>query len=357
MWVAWATTAAALAGDARLAAAESLAGDYLHFQYDFHGEDWQYGQCSSRERQSPVDFASGWSKAPEKTVYFDYAPVTEFIFANNGHGVAADFAAQGMGGLVWDATLPQQQGYYTLLSVNIHAQSEHTFRGKRTALEVHLVHKLAGGGALVVVAVPIEAGGAALAAFEDPPPKWTRRLTHNATDLNALLEGGVFFAYDGSLTVPPCAETVVWLVRREPVLATQKAVAALTDAILETTSGFGNFRATLPLRDRRVQIVAGMRGKPPANVSYAPPPRERKEVFEAARVAREAERATQGANAAVRFLDNKLRRAATGNLYPVQDTPAEAPQAPLAARAAAVAASTLRSMEDEIGRHVQGVIA
>merc|ERR1719487_1680462 len=52
-------------------------------------------------------------------------------------------------------------------------------------------------------------------------------------DLNSLIAGGTYFEYAGSLTAPPCAEVATWLVRREPLLASDQQVAMLHNNIME----------------------------------------------------------------------------------------------------------------------------
>merc|ERR1719399_1489290 len=223
--------------------------------------------------------------------------------------------------------LPSGAGYYNILSVNFHAQSEHTFRGKRYPLELHLVHKLAGGSALLVVAVMVEEGPPGLLqAFADAPMAYHRDLRRNATDFNKMLAGGTYFRYYGSMTVPPCQESVTWMVRREPLTASADVIASISKGILSGTSGFGNFRAAFDAGDREIKILKGMRGKPPVPVK---------------------------ANAPVHYLDAKLVRASRAHLAVMGELGPEAPQAPVAAEAAKVAEGQLRTLAEEIGRQVK----
>jgi len=343
----WWLLATALAGE---------PGGFLNFDYVHHGEDWQYGQCSARDRQSPIDFSGGapWADVPRGEFYFDYADVTEFQYQNNGHGVAADVGGMGIGGIVFDMDLPSGAGYYNILSVNFHAQSEHTFRGKRYPLELHLVHKLAGGSGLLVVAVMVEEGPPGLLqAFADAPMAYHRDLRRNATDFNKMLAGGTYFRYYGSMTVPPCQESVTWMVRREPLTASADVIASISKGILSGTSGFGNFRAAFDAGDREIKILKGMRGKPPVPVKASAPLGEPTEIFAGASAAQRASEATAEANAAVHYLDAKLVRASRAHLAVMGELGPEAPQAPVAAEAAKVAEGQLRTLAEEIGRQVK----
>jgi len=339
----------------------AFAGNYLDFDYVHHGENWQFGECSSRDRQSPVDFGGSapWERkctlaTPCNPFYFDYETVDEFLYQNNGHSIAMDVGGKGIGGIVYDMALPSSAGYYNLLNVNFHTQSEHTFGGKRLPLEVHFTHKLAGGSSLLIVAVPIVEGAPGLlSAFADAPTPFNRDMRRNSPDLNKFLQGGTYFGYDGSMTVPPCAEIVTWLVRREPLTASKAVIDSITKGIGIGTSGFGNFRAALPLGDREVRVLTAQRGKPPVPLPAAEPLTEPTEVFEGFTSADKAAIDMKKANEAVHFLDAKLVRASRAHLNVIGELGPEAPQAPVAAEAAKVAQSTLRSIAEEVGRQVK----
>jgi carbonic anhydrase len=336
-------------------------GNYLDFDYVHHGEDWQFGECSSRDRQSPVDFGGNapWERSctpatPCNPFYFDYATVDEFLYQNNGHSIAMDVGGKGIGGIVYDMALPSSAGFYNLLNVNFHTQSEHTYRGERLPMEAHFTHKLAGGSSLLVVAVPIVEGAPGLLeAFADAPMAFQRNMRRKSPDLNKFLQGGTYFAYDGSMTVPPCAEMVTWLVRREPLTASKTVIESITKGIMAGTSGFGNFRAALPLGDREVRVMSAQQGKPPIPLPASEPMKEPREVFEGDVSADKATIAMKKANEAVHFLDAKLVRASRAHLNVIGELGPEAPQAPVAAEAAKVAQSTLRSIAEEIGRQVK----
>merc|ERR1719160_1725355 len=66
----------------------------------------------------------------------------------------------------------------------------------------------------------------------------------NPLDLTAFIESplavkpegdGTFIEYAGSMTSPPCAESVTWLVRRPQMLASDEQVKAISDAIMRMT--------------------------------------------------------------------------------------------------------------------------
>jgi len=75
-----------------------------------------------------------------------------------------------------------------------------------------------------------------------------------------------FFQYRGSLTAPPCSEQVTWLVRREPLYASQSQIELIRVAILQANSNFPNARSVMPLMGRHILYKLGIKGDAP------PPP-------------------------------------------------------------------------------------
>merc|ERR1719183_882914 len=74
-----------------------------------------------------------------------------------------------------------------------------------------------------------------------------------------MLFGGMpFYEYSGSLTAPPCAEIVTWLVRRYSVKASDKQISYLRGAISKITGGQGNYRSPMPLSGRTVSMRQSM---------------------------------------------------------------------------------------------------
>ncbi len=129
--------------------AQGLAFDYSH-----HGQDWIQGVCSSRERQSPINFADLTAPVSGKLSYSYQSIQSSFEVANNGHSISADLMGLGYGGITYE------NSWYNLMNINFHAVSEHTFMGQHLPLEMHLVHKKYDSDALLVVAVPFNVPGA-----------------------------------------------------------------------------------------------------------------------------------------------------------------------------------------------------
>jgi carbonic anhydrase len=102
-------------------------------------------------------------------------------------------------------------------------------RGKSYPMEAHFVHR-AESGALAVVGVLMSTGKANAAfakvvstmpAKEGPPVK-----ADAGFNPNAMLPSKLgYYRYPGSLTTPPCAETVEWLLLANPITVAEADVA------------------------------------------------------------------------------------------------------------------------------------
>jgi carbonic anhydrase len=318
------------------------AGNAISYDYTRHGEDWNAGTCSSRERQSPIDFSSELFHAPPTgELFFNYQLVSAgFEIANTGNTFFADFAGLGYGGLTYD------NAWHNLFNINIHAESEHTFSGVHKPLELHMVHKRFDTAALVIVAVLVDAlppiGPRNASVVVDPgeqffnptlafftrqtPPVINQRVVSPASDLNQLdlhnlVDGGTFFSYFGSLTAPPCSETVTWFVRREPIMVSTNQYLLLRDTLYESTADFGNYRATMPVNGRTISVSAAKREKPPPErplpgIPLGPNPRADRQQ-QSMEWSREALEVSTGATRYVKSLEERLRRAAYAHVLHV----------------------------------------
>jgi len=169
------------------------------------------GACSTGSQESPVDIARPISaRLPRLGIRWNKRPDT---IVNNGHTIQLN-CAEG-------DSLDVGNRSYALTQFHFHHPSEHLVDGKPFAMEAHFVHTAAAGG-IAVVGVFI-APGKPNAAFkkivstmpvEEGPPVPADR----AIDPNTLLPARrAYYRYEGSLTTPPCSETVDWLVLADRV--------------------------------------------------------------------------------------------------------------------------------------------
>ncbi|XP_036891910.1 carbonic anhydrase 9 isoform X2 [Sturnira hondurensis] len=247
---------------------------------------WRYGggppwpqvspACSDRF-QSPVDIR------PELTVFcpalgplellgFELPPLPNLLLRNNGHTVVLSLPP----GMVM-ALGPGRE--YRALQLHLHwgsadrPGSEHTVGGHRFPAEIHVVH-LSTAFAKVNEAFGRPGGLAVLAAFLQEGPEensaYEQLLSHleeiaeedsetwvPGLDVSALLPSDLsrYFRYEGSLTIPPCAQGVIWTVFNQTVKLSAKQLHTLSGSLWgpEDSRLELNFRATQPLNGRMIE--------------------------------------------------------------------------------------------------------
>merc|ERR1719276_83305 len=102
--------------------------------------------------------------------------------------------------------------------------------------------------------------------IQPPPPNMKVQVPVNPSDpldLNHFLEHGDYYEYSGSMTAPPCAETVTWMVRTRPIMAADLQIAFFVDGLFRMNNFYGNYRDVLPLAGRQIGLRKGQRGTIP----------------------------------------------------------------------------------------------
>lgn len=177
--------------------------------------------CSVGSQQSPVDIGET-IKAQLPPLKMTWAKAAETI-VNTGNTIQlnmGDSSVLSMG----------SGGNYRLVQFHFHRPSEHTINGASFPMEVHFVHSNT-VGALAVVGV-LMTGGRPNKVFNTivltmpnragPPIKADPKI-----DPNALLPGKrSYYRYSGSLTTPPCAETVDWFLLTESIQVADADIAS-----------------------------------------------------------------------------------------------------------------------------------
>lgn len=204
-----------------------------------------YRACGEGTAQSPVDIAGYAPRDDAPPVAFHY-PGAAAAARNNGHTVYLDYEPAN--------SISIGVHSYTLLGIHFHAPSEHTLDGESFAAELHLVHQdasanLAVVGLLFRSGAPSPAVSALLAAAPEAGDAVNPEPGINAADFVPTMLG--YYAYDGSLTTPPCTEGVRWVVMREIGTVSPEQAARMQ----ELTGGPNN-RPIQPIGGRSI-IVAG----------------------------------------------------------------------------------------------------
>jgi carbonic anhydrase len=226
-----------------------------------HAKHWTYGgeggpqswgdidpankPCAAGMQQSPIDL-SGALNAKAPALIPRWIPARGGEVINNGHTLQVNLDA---GGSV------QLNGKdYVLKQFHFHHPSEHTIDGKPYPLEVHFVHASPDGD-IAVVGVLFEEGE----ANPNLDAIWsTAPVKEGEADISHMLDAGRFmpsgggaYRYEGSLTTPPCSETVHWTVMAGPVTASPSQIAAFASLFPF------NARPVQPLNRRYILKTSG----------------------------------------------------------------------------------------------------
>jgi carbonic anhydrase len=175
--------------------------------------------CSKGTTQSPIDIDLKQAirhPAGSDNLHISYvrSPLT---LVNNGHTIQAT--------LKGDDALTYNGDAYRLIQFHFHTPSEHAFNHQSYPMEMHLVNQDKEGH-LLVVGLMIKEGkpnqelatlwkhlpreqGQEVVMQTEQDPDLGRLLPHKGT--------GKHIRYQGSLTTPPCSESVQWIVFEQPI--------------------------------------------------------------------------------------------------------------------------------------------
>jgi carbonic anhydrase len=176
--------------------------------------------CSTGVQQSPIDLSRALI-ATIDTPHPKWIPVRDGTVVNNGHTIQVDLG--NAGGIKLNGV------DYSLKQFHFHHPSEHTIDGKAFPLELHLVHASA-DGKLAVIGVMFQTGPASEALdsiWATAPGREGKAAVAFEIDASKFMpKSGSAYRYEGSLTTPPCSETVSWTVMAEPQTASAAQIVA-----------------------------------------------------------------------------------------------------------------------------------
>ena len=219
-------------------------GDFVWaYDGDATPDTWHtcFADCGGQV-QSPIDITGAVVNNGLSAIDAGYndAPVD---LINNGRTILFNYTPGG--------ELRLDAGNFELLQFHFHAGSEHTVDGVRFPLEAHMVHQDEATGNLAVISILFREGSenAFLANFSDDLPAEADD-TYTSTDMinvgNLLQDNAAYFTYGGSLTTPPCSETVTWMVLKEPIEASATQIANMQNILQD------NYRPTQALNGRTI---------------------------------------------------------------------------------------------------------
>lgn len=232
----------ALAGSGRIARADGPEWGYSGAQgpQAWGSLEPDFKTCAIGTQQSPIDLSSP-VMAQVGSLTTDYKPSPMKII-NNGHTIQVNYAP--------GSTLTIRDHSYEVQQFHFHTPSEHKVNGKDFPLEMHVVHKDQDGN-LAVLGVLFEEGPENKAlndvwnnAPATPGPEKTIPANINVAAL--VPSEKVYYEYLGSLTTPPCTESVKWV-----VLGVRNTLSAAQIAKFRTIFS-ANARPVQPVNQRFV---------------------------------------------------------------------------------------------------------
>lgn len=181
-----------------------------------------YTTCKNGKNQSPIDVrdssAVGTTGLPDMLIEYREVPVRLEMVKQT---VQANYP---MGSF-----LTVENRRYALSHMQFHTPSEHTLDGFSYPMELQIVHK-DGDGAHVVLSVLFQEGQEnelLMPLLANLPKKGAKPTLFSASSLNParfLPANSAFYQYNGSLTTPPCAESVRWHVFKHPIEASAQQI-------------------------------------------------------------------------------------------------------------------------------------
>ncbi|XP_015191921.2 carbonic anhydrase 14 isoform X2 [Lepisosteus oculatus] len=232
--------------------------------------------------QSPIDIDTRAalhdpSLTPVQPQGYSHPGNDLFILTNNGHTVEMSLpGSMSLAGLPWRFSAVQLHLHWG--SGGREGGSEHLIEGHSSSAELHVVHynsqlypnisvartQLDG---LAVLGVLIETGEEVNPAYENllnhlGKVKYAgQKVSVPPFDVQALLPKQLdrFFRYNGSLTTPPCFESVLWTVFTQRVKLSHSQIEKLQSSLLSSVRNdthahplVDNYRGSQPLNNRLV---------------------------------------------------------------------------------------------------------
>jgi carbonic anhydrase len=196
----------------------------VHWGYEGDNGPEHWGQnfpvCGKGKKQSPLNIVGPFEKSKDAlSVSYKEGPLK---IINNGHTIQVNVEP--------GSTLTINKEEYDLLQFHFHRPSEEQVDGKNSAMVAHFVHK-SKAGKLAVIGVLLNEGkeNAAIKTLWSnlPPKEGEEHLPPKVKfDPSTMLPQSLsHYAYEGSLTTPPCTEGVNFYILKTQVDLSKAQVA------------------------------------------------------------------------------------------------------------------------------------
>ncbi|GMN39463.1 hypothetical protein TIFTF001_008694 [Ficus carica] len=217
-----------------------------------------YSKCSSGKWQSPVNIRKDkvFLNRNLKPLIRDYRPANATLI-NNGFNIGIHYEE-------YAGVLNVEGKNYTLKQLHWHSPSEHRINGVQYPLELHLVHK-SDDGNLSVVAVLFQYSVHAdpfLSEIKEGMNELYKEVCKGdeeahiplgTLDVKQLKKNTKkYYRYVGSLTTPPCSESVTWNILAKVRCITKEQVDALKAPLHSPYKN--NSRPCQPLHERKIEL-------------------------------------------------------------------------------------------------------
>ena len=258
---------------------DSTAGTANDHQWNYTNQEaWKHVQgwnCNGI-RQSPISIDTNHlivSNELIDPILWNFEYPYDGTFSNNGHTVRFDPATGSP-----TAIFKNHLGTYEFLQFHFHwgsnnfRGSEHRILNGANSGEVHFVTKKTTGvstdedafsvlGVFLIGNDFIRLSGSWERLYSNMPIKNHVENSVNEVRLDDFLPPnftlGRYYHYEGSLTTPPCSETVQWFVLQEPLYVSNDFLAQLRTIQGENGEALTmNYRYTQPTNGRQVTITS-----------------------------------------------------------------------------------------------------
>jgi len=244
------------------------------------------GKC-----QSPVDVVTSNAtfdqKMADRPLVYSYTKKAAESITNNGHTYMVNYNAVDSGSELKGGPLDDK---YQITQFHMHwgktseTGAEHTIDGHQYAAEIHLVHwnsdkfdalnlAVAERPGLAVLCIFVKVGdnphagfGKLMESIPQIPYHDDNAPLKEGFDTASLLPGNTreYWTYPGSLTTPPCLESVQFIIFKEPIEVTEEQLAVVRRMKVHNPGDkcedeFGgciveNYRPCQPLNDRSIRV-------------------------------------------------------------------------------------------------------
>lgn len=240
----------------------------LAFNYLNEGRDWTGDACGME--QSPIDIVPSDTQLSNEKMKMQLYLTDHTLSDLKVQDLGNTLMAEGSFSKLVATDVAGNNYEFEAIQFHFHAPSEHTINGKHYDLELHIVHQMTPESAknaktsrnLAVVGVFFDLDTDSNAT---PNPFIDALKLHNvgsniSMNMNDLLgeeltDGMAYYAYQGSLTTPPCTQNANFYIMDKPLKITKTQLEQFNlrwKDNINFANGHGNNRPVQPLNGRTV---------------------------------------------------------------------------------------------------------